>query len=221
MHNKFMFYNNYHLHSYLGYKSPGQRQKWLNCNGCLTELSKKAWPGQLCNMHTAEIVKLLRDKVPQTVIADKYNASRGGLGKWIARRNIKELLVQTGWFWKKSNHGGHRWTCTGWIFLLGAPICAVVPDELAAKVEKRGQNLIHFLPNFPDLFIHILFSWNFPDLTYYDWINHIICNPKSPPVALIRSNNWWVSPSFSTWSVFDRPFDQFPGFVVVKSHIIS
>jgi len=48
------------------------------------------------DVHTAEIVKLLRDKVPQTVIADKYNASRGGLGKWIARRNIKELLVQTG-----------------------------------------------------------------------------------------------------------------------------
>jgi len=46
--------------------------------------------------HTAEIVRLLKDRVPHTVIAERYSASRGGLAKWITRRNIQQLVAQAG-----------------------------------------------------------------------------------------------------------------------------
>jgi DNA invertase Pin-like site-specific DNA recombinase len=47
------------------------------------------------DIHTAEIVELLKLKVPHNVIAEKYGVTRSGLNQWKKSRNISDLMTRT------------------------------------------------------------------------------------------------------------------------------
>ena len=48
------------------------------------------------DVHTTDIIELLKLRVPHKVIAEKFGVTRSGLNQWMKSRAVSSLLVEKG-----------------------------------------------------------------------------------------------------------------------------